>query len=96
MLADPRLRRDYISKIMQALSQADNATELILKYVRTAKPALTQPDDIDLYTLALAESNFLEAWQFQRSFPDGNPIRPRLIGKILNWALSRELMDMFL
>ena len=66
---------------------------LILKYVRTAKPLLTEPTDIDMYTVALAESSLLEAWQFQRTFPEVGEVRPRLVHKILEWCLSRMLLS---
>jgi hypothetical protein len=84
-----RLNRDYPSKILQAISLSDNANPLILKYVRTAKPPLLEPIDIDTYTVALAESSLLEAWQYQRTFPEANETRPRLVHKILEWCLSR-------
>jgi Nuclear pore complex assembly len=91
MLADLRITPDYPSKVLQALSLTDNPHPLIVKYVRTAKPMLTEPDDVDLYTLALAEScpSLLEAWQFQRTFPENDDTRSRLITKILDWCLSR-------
>ena len=52
-LSDARLNRDYSSKILQAISLDSNSTRLILKYVRTVKPSLTEPDDLDLYVSAL-------------------------------------------
>ncbi|KAF7316210.1 ELYS domain-containing protein [Mycena indigotica] len=87
-LADSRLNTDYASKILQAISLAENPMPLILKYVRTAKPLLIEPDDIDLYTLALAESNLSEAWRFQRTFNEQNPTRSRLVEKIIDWSLN--------
>ena len=45
-LSDPRLNRDYASKIMQAID-LENKPQLIVKYVRCAQPLLTEPDDID-------------------------------------------------
>ncbi|KAH7923444.1 hypothetical protein BV22DRAFT_1068756 [Leucogyrophana mollusca] len=88
ILSDARLNRDYASKILQALSLSENPSPLIVKYVRTAKPPLTEPDDINMYTLALAESSLWEAWQYQRIFPETTETRPRLINKILEWCLS--------
>ena len=85
-----RLKRDYPSKVIQAISLSDDASPLILKYVRTAKPQLTEPVDIDIYLVALAESSLLEAWQFQRSFPEASEIRQRLLHKILELCLARE------
>lgn len=89
ILSDARLNTDYASKILQAISLSPKPMPLVLKYVRTAKPLLTEPDDIDLYTVALAESSLLEAWQFQRTFSEGNETRPRLLKKILDWCFTR-------
>nr|GAT57337.1 predicted protein [Mycena chlorophos] len=88
ILADARLNTDYASKILQAISLAENSMPLVLKYVRTAKPLLIEPDDIDLYTVALAESGLSEAWRFQRTFSEQNPTRQRILKKVLDWSLS--------
>src|ERR1700722_2085465 len=90
ILSDSRLNRDYASKILQALALAENSTPLILKYIRTAKPLLVEPDDLGLYITALTETNLLDAWQFQRTFPENRETRLRLIRKIFEWCLSRE------
>ncbi|KAF7325894.1 ELYS domain-containing protein [Mycena kentingensis (nom. inval.)] len=87
-LSDSRINTDYASKILQAISLSENAMPLVLKYVQTAKPLLTEPEDIDLYTLALAESNLSDAWRFQRTFSEQNPTRPRLLTKILEWCFA--------
>ena len=90
LLSDARLDRNYPSKIIQALSLEANANELILTYIRTAKPSLTEPDDIDAYSIALADSSLLEAWQYQRSFPEDSPTRNRILRNILRWCLTRK------
>ncbi|KAF9653489.1 hypothetical protein BDM02DRAFT_1590206 [Thelephora ganbajun] len=90
ILSDARLNRDYASKIIEVISLSDNPTPLIVKYVRTCKPLLTEPDDIDIYALSLAETSFLEAWQYQRSFSENDETRPRVLRKLLNWTLSRK------
>ncbi|KAI0676405.1 nuclear pore complex assembly-domain-containing protein [Trametes maxima] len=87
-LSDRRINRDYPSKILQALSLADNASTLIRTYIRTANPLLTEPDDIDTYTTALAESSLMEAWTYQRTFSEVSQTRKRLIRKILDWCLT--------
>ncbi|KAJ7108527.1 nuclear pore complex assembly-domain-containing protein [Mycena epipterygia] len=90
ILSDARLNTDYASKILQAISLAPKSMPLVLKYVRTAKPLLTEPDDIDIYTIALAESSLLEAWQFQRTFNEKNETRSRLLKKILDWCFTPD------
>ncbi|KAI0828689.1 nuclear pore complex assembly-domain-containing protein [Trametes gibbosa] len=88
LLSDARLNRDYPSKILQALSLSENSSALIREYVRTAKPLLTEPDDIDAYTIALAESSLMEAWSYQRSFSEVSETKRRLVRKILDWSLT--------
>ena len=90
LLSDARLNRDYASKILQAISLTPDPSPLIRRYVRTAKPSLTEPNDLDMYLLALAESSLLEAWQFQRTFNDTDFMRPRLFEKLLEWVVTRE------
>ncbi|KAG9221699.1 hypothetical protein CCMSSC00406_0005612 [Pleurotus cornucopiae] len=87
ILSDPRINRDFVSKILHAISTSPDASPLILKYVRTAKPILTEPDDIDLYANALAESSFLEAWQHQRTFGETDLTRERLFRNFVGWCL---------
>ncbi|KAJ6487867.1 nuclear pore complex assembly-domain-containing protein [Mycena sanguinolenta] len=88
ILADARLNTDYASKILQAISLSPQSTPLVLKYVRTAKPVLTEPDDIDIYVVALAGSSLIEAWQFQRTFNEKNETRSRLLKKVLDWCFT--------
>ena len=90
LLSDARLNRDYASKILQAISLTPDPAPLIRRYVRTAKPSLTEPNDLDMYLLALAESSLLEAWQFQKTFNDTDFMRPRLFEKLLEWVVTRE------
>ncbi|THH32812.1 hypothetical protein EUX98_g1391 [Antrodiella citrinella] len=87
LLADERINRDYTSKILQAISLSSNPYPLIRKYIRTVKPILSEPDDMDTYALALADSNFLEAWQYQQTFPEGES-RSRLLKKLLHWSIT--------
>ncbi|KAF8556063.1 hypothetical protein OG21DRAFT_1437799 [Imleria badia] len=98
ILSDARLNRDYVSKILQALALSASpasfasgtspaTTALIVKYVRTAKPLLTEPDDIDLYALSLAQLSFMDAWAYQKSFPEGSDTRERLLRKMIGWCL---------
>ncbi|KAF9239863.1 ELYS-like domain-containing protein [Melanogaster broomeanus] len=93
ILCDARLNRDYVSKILQALSLSSSippsatypppaTAALIVKYIRTAKPPLTEPDDIDLYALSLTQVSFMDAWAYQRTFPEGSETRERVLSKM--------------
>jgi len=84
------LNRDYASKVLQVLSLSPEAPALIRKYVRTVKPPLTEPNDIKLFALALADSSLPEAWAFQRTFNERSKIRPPLLRSLLEWCVSRE------
>lgn len=77
---------------MQAISLTDNSNPLIRRYIRTAKPLLTEPDDIDAYTIALADGSLMEAWQYQRTYSEMSDMRERLIRKILDWCFAREFI----
>jgi hypothetical protein len=93
ILCDARLNKDYASKIMQTIVLSPDSAPLLLKYVRTARPLLTEPDDLDLYCEALlagSRSNVLDAWQFQRTFPEIGGTKERLVRKVLDWYLIRE------
>jgi len=89
ILSDCRLNRDHTSKIMVALSISPGSEALIRRYVQTAKPPLVEPLDLEMYTLALADSSILDAWQYSRSFNESDEMRPRLLKKMLEWAVTR-------
>lgn len=70
----------------------------ILRYIRAAKPLLVEPLDLDLYLVALAEGDgaepgtaltLMQAWNFQRTFPEGDESRDRLFRLLLDWSLTR-------
>ncbi|KAK7437878.1 hypothetical protein VKT23_007691 [Stygiomarasmius scandens] len=97
LLSDCRLNTDYASKILQAISSAPitdpypSHYPLIVKYIRTAKPLLTEPQDLDTYIIALANSSsnsLFDAWQFQRTFSEEDPTRTRLLKKLLQWCVT--------
>ncbi|KAF9067429.1 ELYS-like domain-containing protein [Rhodocollybia butyracea] len=90
LLCDSRLNQDYSSKILQAISTAEDIDPhpLIVRYIRTAKPLLTEPADLDLYLVALAHQSLFEAWKFQRSFNETDATRSRLFKKMLEWSVS--------
>ncbi|KIL59488.1 hypothetical protein M378DRAFT_187986 [Amanita muscaria Koide BX008] len=91
ILSDARINQEYTSKVLQAASLVPNPSHLIVKYVRTARSALTDPHDLETYIIALAEaSSFCEAWEYQRIFNDVSPMRSRLFKKLLDWTVTRE------
>ncbi len=92
ILADHRLVCDYASKILLAISHSDDPATLIIKYVRTAKPRLIEQEDIGIYTLALAEKHFYEAWQFQRTFNESDETRPKLLKRLFEWSVTRRFL----
>ena len=51
---------------------------------------LTEPDDMDMYILALAEDGLTYALQYQRTFPEKSEIRTRLTRKVLEWCFTRK------
>lgn len=89
-LSDARVQRNDVSKIMEALSLESKANSYIRQYVRTVRPHLMAPKDINIYVIALADSSLLEAWQYQRSFLSQSEMRDTMIRKILQWMLTPE------
>jgi len=89
LLCDIRLNRDYTSKIIQAISLSDTPARLLPQYLHTAKPMLTEPDDMDTYILALTEDSLMNAWKYQRTFPEKSETRTRLLKKVLEWCFTR-------
>jgi hypothetical protein len=67
----------------------DRPGTLVLRYVKTCNPALKERNDLQKYVRALAEHNFVEAWQYQRTYPLYDDTRKFLIREVLNWALNR-------
>ncbi|KNZ78706.1 hypothetical protein J132_10811, partial [Termitomyces sp. J132] len=88
LLSDERLNGDYSSKILQTISLSPDPVPLIVQYVRTAKPRLISQADIWIYTHALAELSFLDAWQFQRTFNEISKVRTTLLNNLLEWCIS--------
>lgn len=91
ILSDARLKPDFASKCLHAITfngknENPDKSILIRKYVRTAKPVFSDTLDIEYYAMAMAETSLLEAWQFQRSFPEGER-RLKVIRALLNWTL---------
>ena len=86
------MNRDYASKIIRAISLSPEAAPLIRRYVQTAKPLLVEPLDIEYYALALADHSVLDAWSFARTFNETDSTRTRLLRKIFEWIVSRQLL----
>lgn len=93
-LTDMRVQPDFVPKIMQTLSLSA-APSLVLRFVRLAKPPLTDQASLEIYVGALCSVNVVEAILYTRNFPessDETAQRPRLTGMILNSCLMCELM----
>ena len=89
LLSDARIVKEYSSKVIETLSLEDLPSPLILRYVKTCSPALRERNDLQKYIRALADHNFVEAWQFQRTYPVNDKMRKFLICELLTWALDR-------
>ncbi|KAG6868531.1 hypothetical protein C0993_001419 [Termitomyces sp. T159_Od127] len=88
LLSDARLNGDYSSKILQTIFLSPDPFPLIVQYVRTAKPCLISQLDLWIYTQALAELSFLDAWQFQRTFNESSEVRAMLLNNLMEWCIS--------
>lgn len=87
-----RVRPDFVPKIMHALS-VSASPPTVLRFVRLAKPPLTDQASIEIYVGALCASNIVDALLYVRNFPESNDEtaqRARLTGMILNSCLMRE------
>ena len=91
LLADPRIIPDWSSKILATLAAAgiDETGHLILRYIRCAKPTISEPEDIYIYLGALARDNFMDAWLYQRSFVNQDA-RRECVRQILDTCLIRQ------
>lgn len=87
-----RVQPDFIPKIMHTLS-VSAPPSLVLRFVRLAKPPLTDQESLDIYVGALCAGNVVTALLYVRNFPessDETAQRARLTGMILNSCLMRE------
>ncbi|KZV95884.1 hypothetical protein EXIGLDRAFT_834040 [Exidia glandulosa HHB12029] len=91
ILSDARILPEWSSKILHTLSLPglDISAPLVLKYVRCAKPTISDMVDVQTYLAALVKSSFMDAWMYQRSFPAG-PFREQCIRHILDLCLIPE------
>ena len=77
---------------MRALSLA--SPELVVKFVRFAKPILPEEESLDIYLRALCTQSIIAAWNYTRSFPEvasEDAQRCRLVWTVLEYCLIREL-----
>lgn len=91
-LTDMRVQPDFVPKIMHTLSLSA-APSAVLRFVRLAKPLLTDQASLEVYVGALCSVNIVEALLYARNFPesaDEAAQRPRLTGMILNSCLMRK------
>ncbi|EJD51254.1 hypothetical protein AURDEDRAFT_149884 [Auricularia subglabra TFB-10046 SS5] len=91
LLSDARILPEWSSKILNTLSLPglDVTAPLVLKYIRCSKPTLSAWDDMTIYLSALVKTSLMEAWLYQRSFPNG-PLRQQFIRRILDLSLIPE------
>lgn len=89
LLSDARIVKEYSSKVIATLALEDRCGPLILRYVKTCNPILKERDDLQLYVQSLAERNFNDAWQFQRTYPDYDKTRKFLIYEIITLSVHR-------
>ena len=82
--------KEFTSKIIDTLLLSPEAPRLIVKFVRSCKPALKEKEDLQKYIVALAETSIADAWAFQRTFPSNTETRKDLLLQILTWCLDRE------
>lgn len=86
-----RVQADFVPKIMHTLSLSAPPA-VVLRFVRMAKPPLTDQESLDIYVGALCAGNIVEALLYVRTFPESDDEmaqRPRLTGMILNSSLMR-------
>lgn len=88
--------KDYTSKIIETLALSAESGHLIRKFVRTCKPALREQSDLEIYLIATAEFSMVEAWQYQKTFPEDQTVRRKLIQRLLVWAFTRAYTQLLL
>lgn len=96
LLSDARIVKDYTSKIIETLALSAESGHLIRKFVRTCKPALREQSDLERYLIATAEFSMVEAWQYQKTFPEDQTVRRKLIQRLLVWAFTRAYTQLLL
>ena len=62
--------------------------------MRICQPPLTQQVEYERYIVAIAEQDFMDAWQYQRTFAENSDERRLLIHALLTWALDRMYSSM--
>ncbi|EJC99352.1 uncharacterized protein FOMMEDRAFT_113319 [Fomitiporia mediterranea MF3/22] len=87
-LSDARIVRNYTTKIIETLALDSDSANLIRKFVRTCKPPLAETSAIERYIVATAEHSVVEAWKYQRTFPDHYSDRKKLLHVLLTWVLT--------
>lgn len=91
IFSDSRLKPDFASKCLHAITfngrgEPADKSILIRQYVRTTKPVFQATLDLEYYAMALAEMSLQDAWQFQRTFPEGER-RLKIIRALFTWTL---------
>lgn len=99
-------RPDFVPKVLAALfpipvSAAASVTEerwtpaaraaLLLKFLRTARPPLNTPEDLERQVESLCwVRGVAEAWALVRKFGDEEKLKERLVWRVLEHCFSRE------
>lgn len=113
-MTDPRVQieKKFTSKALHAIEHGIPMNEndpgrrsrLVLRYVLAGKLAIDSLPDMQIYISALCENGLMDAWLYQRTFPEdaqdvetsrGSVGRSKLLRMILDWALTREFRFRF-
>jgi hypothetical protein len=91
LLCDPRIPTIHSSLVMSSLMKISMSIgyPLIRKYVQSVKPRLLELWELKTYMSSLSIGTLGTAWDFQRSFPEGET-RSQLLRTIIEECFLRE------
>ncbi|KAG9033693.1 hypothetical protein FRB95_014482 [Tulasnella sp. JGI-2019a] len=106
-LTEPRVQieKEFTSKALHAIQHSipiDNndpsrRSRLVLRYVRAGKLAPESHADLQIYVSALCENGLMDAWMYQRTFPEdaqdvettrASGTRAKILRLIFDWSLT--------
>ncbi|KAG8866974.1 hypothetical protein FRB97_003618, partial [Tulasnella sp. 331] len=102
---DIEIEKEFTSKALHAihhgipLDEQDpgRQSRLVLRYVRSGKLVIDSLPDMQIYISALCENSLMDAWMYQRTFPEdaqnieithGSLVRSKILQMIFDWALT--------